>query len=44
MEKGIYLGVGYFIGINIAIYLVYEELKWQGLVSGVVGFVIILIL
>ncbi|WNF38384.1 hypothetical protein RJD24_08170 [Bacillaceae bacterium IKA-2] len=44
MKKGFYLGVGYFIGTNIASFLFYKELKWQGLVSGVIGLVIILIL
>ncbi|MFN7253471.1 MAG: hypothetical protein ACK4M9_22260 [Anaerobacillus sp.] len=44
MKKGFYIGLGYFIGINIASCLLYKELNWQGLVSGVIGLVIILIL
>lgn len=43
LKNGFYLGLGYFIGINIASFLFYKELKWQGLVSGVIGLVIILI-
>ncbi|WP_179295449.1 hypothetical protein [Bacillus sp. FJAT-45350] len=44
MKKAFYIGLGYFIGSIIASYLFYKELKWQGLVSGVVGLVIVLII
>ncbi|WP_156314866.1 hypothetical protein [Halalkalibacter wakoensis] len=44
MKNGIYIGLGYFIGTNLVSYLLFQEVRWQALVSGVIGVVVILIL